>query len=89
MDREANAIALTAHVLGKDGKNAAPLGKGTLTLLLSDRLLDLDREVTVTCNGKEVFKGIAPRTMENLARSLRETNDPARMAPARVEVGLE
>jgi hypothetical protein len=51
-------------------------------LRLLDRLLDLDRAVTVTVNGKTVVEGKVPRTAEAIRRSLEERLDPPAAATA-------
>lgn len=58
---------------------AVPAG---LTLRLSDRLVDLDRPVRVTVNGRVAFTGKVPRTAAAIVRSLAERADPASAATA-------
>lgn len=58
---------------------AVPAG---LTLRLSDRLVDLDRPVRVTVNGRLAFAGKVPRTTAAIVRSLEERLDPASAATA-------
>ncbi|MGW8190335.1 hypothetical protein [Sphingomonas hankookensis] len=58
---------------------AVPAG---LELRLSDRLVDLDRPVRVTVNGRRVFAGKVPRTAAAIVRSLEERADPAAAATA-------
>ncbi|KQM28041.1 MULTISPECIES: hypothetical protein [unclassified Sphingomonas] len=58
---------------------AVPAG---LTLLLSDKLVDLDRPVRVTINGRSVFAGKVPRTAAAIRRSLEERMDAASAATA-------
>lgn len=53
-----------------------------MTLRLSDRLVDLDRAVTVTVNGKRAFDGRVPRTRQAIEQSLAERADPATAATA-------
>ncbi|MBX3746922.1 MAG: hypothetical protein KF833_16550 [Verrucomicrobiae bacterium] len=67
-----------------DGQSIALSGEvpGTLRLRLSDALLDLDRPVTVTVNGTEVFAGKADRTAAAIAESLEERLDAASAATA-------
>ena len=68
---DGNAIDLTAT--DKDGKPASGL---KLRLFVDDRLLDLDKPVTVTLNGKQVHDGKIPRTWAALARSTAAFGDP-------------
>ncbi|MBT8036740.1 MAG: dienelactone hydrolase family protein [Verrucomicrobiae bacterium] len=55
-------------------------GRNDIILRLSDQLLDLDRPVTVTVNGKEVFKGGVERNAQAIWNSLRQRLDPNSMA---------
>lgn len=62
---------------------AVPAG---LTLRLSDRLVDLDRPVRVTVNGRVAFTGKVPRTAAAIVRSLDERADPASAATAMLQL---
>jgi len=53
-----------------------------LTLRLSDKLVDLDRPVRVTVNGRVAFTGKVPRTAAAIVQSLEERADPASAATA-------
>jgi len=57
-----------------------------LTLRLSDALLNLDEEVRVTWNDKEVFSGKVARSAEAIEKSLAERADPSTIATALLEV---
>ena len=57
-----------------------------LTLRLSDELLDLDKEITVTWNDKKVFSGKVPRSAQSIESSLQERADPASIATALLSV---
>ena len=59
-----------------------------LVLRLSDKLLDLDRPVTVVANGRMVFSGRVTRTVSALAASLEERADPSSAASALLEVAF-
>jgi hypothetical protein len=50
-----------------------------LDLLLNDELIDLDKNVTVTWLGKQIYQGPVRRTIRNLWETLEESGD-ARMA---------
>lgn len=52
------------------------------TLRLSDRLIDLDKPVTVTVNGRTAYSGRIVRTAGAMQRSLMERADPASAATA-------
>lgn len=53
-----------------------------MELRLSDRLIDLDRAVTVIVNGNEVVSAKIPRTVAAIQRSLEERLDPPAVATA-------
>ncbi len=53
-----------------------------LTLFLHDRLIDLDKAITVRWNGEEVFTGEVPRTRAAIEASLDGRPDPALGATA-------
>ncbi len=58
-----------------------------LLIRLNDRMVDLDKPVTVTWNGKTVFTGKATRTIATLQRTLSERGDPMAMFAAEVAAG--
>ena len=58
----------------------------TVTILLNDQMLDLDKPVVVTARGKELFNGVAPRTVGTLASTLAERGDPDLIFCAEVKV---
>ncbi|MEL6107011.1 MAG: alpha/beta hydrolase [Planctomycetota bacterium] len=57
-----------------------------VTLLLDDRLLDLDQEITVRWGADVCFSGKVTRNAANLIRSLTQRGDPRLAFPARVTV---
>ena len=58
-----------------------------ITLRLNDALIDLDQEITVKdSKGKELFKGIVPRTQEAIEKSLSQRLDKTTVATAFLEV---
>ncbi len=57
-----------------------------LTLRLSDTLLNLDKEVRVTWNDKDVFSGKVARSAKAIEQSLSERADPSTIATALLEV---
>lgn len=61
-----------------------PLGR--LRLRLDDGLVDLDRELTVEVAGRTAFRGVVPRTIAALARSLARRDDLGAPFPAEVAV---
>jgi len=61
----------------------------SITLRLSDKLLDLDKEFTViNKQGKELFKGKVPRSKEAIERSIKQRFDPTSIATAELKVTL-
>jgi hypothetical protein len=61
-------------------------GSGSLTLRLSDALLDLDRPIRVFAGGRVIFEGSVSRSFEAVVRSLREGEDPRTVASALLPV---
>jgi hypothetical protein len=61
-------------------------GVKSLTIMLSDAMLDLDKPVTVGMAGRTLFDGKVTRTVANLAATLDGRGDPALVFPARVTV---
>ncbi len=59
-----------------------------VNLLLHDRLIDLDREITVVANDRVVFEGFAARTEAAITESIRLRPDPRMTATALLSVEL-
>jgi hypothetical protein len=59
-----------------------------LCVRLDDRMLDLDKPVTVVAHGKQVFQGTVPRVIGTIAQTLSERGDPAAVFCGEVEVSL-
>jgi hypothetical protein len=51
-------------------------GVKTLTILLNDTMVDLDKPVTIKMDGKTLFEGIVPRTAGELDKTLSQRGDP-------------
>jgi hypothetical protein len=66
---------IAAEVTGQTVRISAK-GVSQLELNLSDKLLDLDKPVSVTVNGGTVFSGRVQRRQETLEASLHERADP-------------
>jgi hypothetical protein len=64
-------------------------GVKTLTVLLSDAMMDLDKPVTVSMGRKVLFNGVARRTVAGLNGTLAERGDPDLVFEAAVTVRLE
>lgn len=99
-DRETGTITLEAHRL--EGRNTdgnrthgmddvatsgrEPLSGEAIELLLADGLVDLDRELTVICNGEAVFTGRIPRSPEVIERELGRRPDPSQCPAAALRI---
>jgi hypothetical protein len=59
-----------------------------LRVRLDDRMLDLDRPVTIVAGGKQVFQGTVPRTIATIANTLAERGDPQATFSGEVEVAI-
>jgi hypothetical protein len=59
-----------------------------LRVRLDDRMLDLDKPVTITAGGKQVFQDTVPRTISTIAQTLSERGEPAGTFCGEVEVTL-
>ena len=57
-----------------------------LSILLDDRLADLGKEVVVTVNGKETFRGIPRLSLTTMARTAAERDDADLLFVAEVPV---
>ena len=63
-------------------------GTDKLTVLLDDRMLDLDKEVTISRDGQVLFRGRVERKLETLSRTLNERLDPRLSFCAEVTVDI-
>ena len=69
-------------------KNRIPYTGNKLTLHLDDQLVNLDKPVLVTVNGKQVFRAMLSRRISHMADDIARYGDPERVFPARCEVNL-
>ena len=60
-----------------------------ITLWLNDELVDLDKTVTVSYQGREMFRGKIRRSRENIVESLYSRNDPSYAFPAKIQLCFE
>jgi hypothetical protein len=88
-------IQMTARIDGNDiaitavrPPDATPLSGARIGVMLDDRLVDLNRPVRITCNGKVVSEAAVPRDLETLARTLVRRGDPKLALPARLDIEL-
>jgi hypothetical protein len=76
-ERQKIVATVTGRTIAVEGDSTA-----TLSLRLSDRLLDLDEPLKVTLNGREVFAGPVVRRAANLVKSLQGRADSSAAATA-------
>ena len=57
-----------------------------LTIMLNDKMLNLDKTVTVRYKGKTVWRGKARRLASLMRQTLFERNDPSYMFPAMIQL---
>lgn len=67
-------------------KTYTPATGGQLTCYLNENLVDLNREVTVTVNGKQVFQGTVECRVSDMMESLATFYDSERIFPASVQI---
>ena len=60
----------------------------SLTLMLNDEMVDLDRPVVVKYQGKKVFNKRVPRTETNLRKTLADRGDLSFIFPAVITVKI-
>ena len=59
----------------------------SITIRLSDKLVNLDEPITVIVNEKEKFKGLVPRSLNEIERSLAARPDPSSCSVASLTIG--
>ena len=59
---------------------------GKLRIYLNDKLVNLNKEVTVIINGKKTFQGVVKANLKDMINSCVEYYDPYRVFPTAVEV---
>ncbi len=70
----------------KYSKKFVPASGGRILLYLNEELIDFDRKVSVSVNGKEVFDGKVKMELKHLVNSCVAYFDPMRLYPAAIEV---
>ncbi|MCO6045678.1 hypothetical protein NG895_17410 [Aeoliella sp. ICT_H6.2] len=97
-DRDAGKIALAAEQLSPETKDvhpthlsematdAKPLSGTSLTLLLSDELVNLDQTIEIEVNGQATGSVTPSRSAADIVASLAERPDPTMAATCRVEI---
>jgi dienelactone hydrolase len=77
---------VTAELVGGNRIKAKCSGMKQISFYLSDRILDLDRKVTITVNGKTRYKEIPKRSVRFLLSHAAKTNDTGRVFACKVTV---
>lgn len=72
----------------KFDRSYRPATDGVVRLWLNSELIDFSRPVTVTVNGRRVFKGKVKPTLGDMVESCALFGDPRRVFPASVTVDL-
>ncbi len=86
--RASKGSTVIALVDGQEIRIEKAEGVKTLLVRLDDRLLDLDRPVKITAQGKTLFEGTVPRTIANLEKTLAGPGDAKLAFAAEVAVFL-
>lgn len=73
----------------KFDKNYTPATKGKVLIYLNQELVDLNKEITVTVNGKETFRGKVTPQLQHMVNSCATFFDPTRIYPAAIEVEIK
>lgn len=72
----------------KFAKKRTQAHKGKVVIYLCDELVDLNKKVTLTVNGKKVFSGKVKSDLKNMVNSCATFFDPQRIYPAAIEVSI-
>jgi dienelactone hydrolase len=80
---------VVASLTGQQVRIEKADGVKSLTVRLSDGMLDMDRDVTVTAAGRQLFHGKVARTARTLSRTLGEDGDPSLAFDGSVDVAVE
>ena len=59
-----------------------------IVILLNDKMLDLDQDVTVLYRGKTLYQGLVARQQKVIARTLSERGDPTSLFCAEIVVKI-
>lgn len=101
VDKAANTVNITAEQLAIEGggsgthggegavKNAEPLKHATLSVMLSDNMLNLDKPVKIIINGQTVHEGKVSRHAAAMLTTLAQRGDPSYCFAAQVLYELE
>ena len=69
-------------------KSYQPATKGKVIIYLCQELVDLNKEITLTVNGKKAFQGKIKPELRHIVNSCATFFDPERLYPAAIEVNI-
>lgn len=69
-------------------KEYKPAKKGKITIFLCNELVNLEKAITVTVNGKTAYKGKVKANLKNMVNSCAAFFDPTRIYPAAIDIDL-
>lgn len=69
-------------------KDYQPATKGKVVIYLCEELVDLNKKVTLTVNGKRAFRGIVKPELRHIVNSCATFFDPERLYPVAIEVDI-
>lgn len=72
----------------KSKKHYRPATKGKVIVYLNEKLVDLNKKITLTVNGKKAFQGVVKPELKHLVNSCATFFDPERLYPAAIEVDI-
>ena len=84
-----NEIKRGMEVIAEMKGNTITISKcdySKLTLSLNDKMMDLDKPVTIIYQGKTIYNGKVKRQADTMRRTLYTRNDPAYIFPVQIEV---
>jgi predicted esterase len=93
LDKQNNRVILTAKKTKDDLNNEKitptfqPLEADKIIVHLNDQMLDLDKEVSIQLNGKNVFKGKVQRSRAAMMKNMVERGDGTYAFPVDIPLG--
>jgi hypothetical protein len=87
-DQKRTGAEIVAQLEGQEVDIVRAVDLDRVVVRLNDRMLDLDRPVTIRQGGTPLFSGPVPRTIATLARTTRASLAPAETLCAEVVVNL-
>lgn len=72
----------------KSEKSCQSATKGKVVIYLCPELVDLNKQITLTVNGKKAFEGTVQPELKHIVNSCATFFDPARLYPAAIEIDI-